>query len=54
MNSKAFIINKLNELINLIPELHIRAYISTLTSLSGYSPINIPTLNLNEFGRRPT
>ena len=25
---------------------YIRAYISTLTNLSGYKPINLPTLNL--------
>jgi preprotein translocase subunit SecB len=29
---------------------YIRAYISTLTNLSGYNPINLPTMNLMSLG----
>lgn len=29
---------------------YIRAYISTLTNLSGFEPINLPTLNMNNLG----
>jgi preprotein translocase subunit SecB len=29
---------------------YIRAYISTLTNLSGFDPINLPTLNLTKLG----
>lgn len=29
---------------------YIRAYLSTLTTLSGYKPINLPTLNLANLG----
>lgn len=30
---------------------YIRAYISTLTNLSGFEPINLPTLNMTEVGK---
>lgn len=30
---------------------YIRAYISTLTNLSGYKPVNLPTLNLQRLGK---
>lgn len=30
---------------------YIRAYISTLTNLSGFPPINLPTLNLTSLGK---
>jgi preprotein translocase subunit SecB len=30
---------------------YIRAYISTLTNLSGYKPINLPTMNLTSLGK---
>lgn len=29
---------------------YIRAYISTLTNLSGFNPINLPTLNMSRLG----
>jgi preprotein translocase subunit SecB len=29
---------------------YIRAYISTLTNLSGFEPINLPTLNMTRLG----
>ncbi len=29
---------------------YIRAYISTLTNLSGFDPINLPTLNMSKLG----
>jgi len=29
---------------------YIRAYISTLTNLSGFEPINLPTLNMTQLG----
>ena len=29
---------------------YIRAYISTLTNLSGFEPINLPTLNMSKLG----
>ena len=29
---------------------YIRAYISTLTNLSGFEPINLPTLNMTQIG----
>jgi len=29
---------------------YIRAYISTLTNLSGFKPINLPTLNMTQLG----
>lgn len=29
---------------------YIRAYISTLTNLSGFEPINLPTLNMTKLG----
>lgn len=29
---------------------YIRAYISTLTNLSGFDPINLPTLNISQLG----
>ncbi|HOW20287.1 MAG TPA: protein-export chaperone SecB [Tenuifilaceae bacterium] len=29
---------------------YVRAYISTLTNLSGFEPINLPTLNLTQLG----
>jgi len=30
---------------------YIRAYISTLTNLSGFEPINLPTLNMEQLGQ---
>lgn len=30
---------------------YIRAYISTLTNLSGFEPINLPTLNMTQLGK---
>lgn len=30
---------------------YIRAYISTLTNLSGFEPINLPTLNMTRLGK---
>lgn len=30
---------------------YIRAYISTLTNLSGFAPINLPTLNITKLGK---
>ena len=30
---------------------YIRAYISTLTNLSGFQPINLPTLNMTRLGK---
>ena len=29
---------------------YVRAYISTLTNLSGFEPINLPTLNMSQLG----
>lgn len=29
---------------------YIRAYVSTLTNLSGFEPINLPTLNMTRLG----
>ncbi len=29
---------------------YLRAYISTLTNLSGFEPINLPTLNMTKLG----
>lgn len=29
---------------------YIRAYISTLTNLSGFEPVNLPTLNMTKLG----
>jgi len=29
---------------------YVRAYISTLTNLSGFEPINLPTLNMTKLG----
>ncbi len=31
---------------------YVRAYISTLTNLSGFEPINLPTLNMTGLGER--
>lgn len=31
---------------------YLRAYVATLTNLSGVDPINLPTLNLTEYGKK--
>ncbi|MFA6925269.1 MAG: protein-export chaperone SecB [Bacteroidales bacterium] len=31
---------------------YLRAYISTLTNLSGYDPVNLPTLNISSLGKK--
>ncbi len=47
-------VNKLNNMFYVnAPALlfpYIRAYISTLTNLSGFEPINLPTLNMQKLG----